>query len=60
MWTNAALARAIRQQGIAQRRRSFTFTPAPMPRPAQQAHLSVDEEPRRQPDVVRTESVLQD
>ena len=44
MWTNAALAQAIRQQGIAQRRRNFTFTPAPLPRV--QPHAEKKEEPR--------------
>jgi hypothetical protein len=32
MWTKPALARALRQQSLAHRRRNFTFTPAPLPR----------------------------
>jgi hypothetical protein len=32
MWTKPALARALRQQSLSQRRRNFTFTPAPLPR----------------------------
>jgi|GEM_PF-2898829 hypothetical protein len=31
MWTKPALARALRQQSLAHRRRNFTFTPAPLP-----------------------------
>jgi len=37
MWTKPALARAIRQQSLAHRRRSFTFTPAPLPRDVERA-----------------------
>ena len=37
MWTNPALARAIRQQSLAHRRRNFTFTPAPLPRDVERA-----------------------
>ncbi|HEU0168151.1 MAG TPA: hypothetical protein VFS62_10270 [Chloroflexota bacterium] len=37
MWTKPALARAIRQQSIAHRRRSYTFTPAPLPRDVERA-----------------------
>jgi hypothetical protein len=37
MWTKPALARAIRQQSLAHRRRSFTFTPAPLPRDIERA-----------------------
>lgn len=32
MWTRPALARANRTQSLAQRRRSITFTPVPLPR----------------------------
>ena len=35
MWTKPALARALRQQTIAHRRRNFIFTPAPLPRDAE-------------------------
>ena len=37
MWTKPALARAIRQQSLTHRRRSFTFTPAPLPRDVERA-----------------------
>jgi hypothetical protein len=34
MWTKPSLARALRQQSLARRRRNFTFTPVPLPREA--------------------------
>lgn len=37
MWTKPALARALRQQTVAHRRRNFTFTPAPLPRDVERA-----------------------
>jgi hypothetical protein len=61
MWTKPGLARALRQQGIAHRRRSFTFTPAPLPmeldRQAPPEPASKAESYRRQ---IRTEVVLSD
>jgi hypothetical protein len=61
MWTKPALARALRQQTVAHRRRNFTFTPAPLPREMERsaqepAHKA--EAPARQPS--HTEVVLSD
>lgn len=60
MWTKPSLARAIRQQSLAHRRRNFTFTPAPLPRsvesPAPEAK-QVESHPRRS---IQTQVVLSD
>lgn len=60
MWTKPALARAIRSQSLAHRRRSFTFTPAPLPRsaePAQADNKPAQTPPRR---AIQTQVVLSD
>ncbi|HLQ31313.1 MAG TPA: hypothetical protein VK457_01365 [Chloroflexota bacterium] len=61
MWTKPGLARALRQQSMAHRRRNFIFTPAPLPphleRPAA-AEASPKAEPRRPS--IQTEVVLSD
>ena len=61
MWTKPALARTLRQQSLAHRRRNFTFTPAPLP--ANSERQSVQDvpakaEPRRP--AIQTEVVLSD
>jgi hypothetical protein len=58
MWTKPALARALRQQSLAHRRRNFTFTPAPLPREPR-----AEEAPRTKPEVrpaIQTQVVLSD
>ncbi|HLG71242.1 MAG TPA: hypothetical protein VK009_12520 [Chloroflexota bacterium] len=60
MWTKPALARAIRQQTLAQRRRNFTFTPAPLPR---ELDVKAPAEPQARPELrpaIRTQVVLSD
>jgi len=60
MWTKPSLARAIRQQSLAHRRRNFTFTPAPLPRglEAKQPSEPRTAEPTRQ--TIQTQVVLSD
>ena len=63
MWTKPALARAIRQQSLAHRRRSFTFTPAPLPRDIERAaqEATRKNEPTSLPrQTVGTEVILSD
>ncbi|MBV9121346.1 MAG: hypothetical protein JOZ39_11620 [Chloroflexi bacterium] len=63
MWTKPALARAIRQQSLAHRRRSFTFTPAPLPRDIERAaqESTRKSEPSSLPrQTIGTEVVLSD
>lgn len=62
MWTKPALARALRQQSVAHRRRNFTFTPAPLPNDAKR-QIPIESAPqpesfRRQ--TISTEVVLSD
>jgi hypothetical protein len=62
MWTKPGLARALRQQSLAHRRRNFTFTPAPLPldldrQAPPEAPAAKAEAYRRQ---IRTEVVLSD
>ena len=58
MWTKPSLARALRQQSLAHRRRNFTFTPAPLPREERPAIEPVRKaEPRP---AIQTEVVLSD
>ncbi|MGH2363026.1 MAG: hypothetical protein ACRDHX_00025 [Chloroflexota bacterium] len=54
MWTTPAVARAIRQQALAQRRRNFVFTPAPLPRsgPRPATHDECDARLQREPSEV--------
>ncbi|HVA26030.1 MAG TPA: hypothetical protein VMW62_16780 [Chloroflexota bacterium] len=57
MWTKPALARALRQQSLAHRRRSFTFTPAPLPHEARMPAAT----PKLEPAVkIQTQVVLSD
>ncbi|HUZ78302.1 MAG TPA: hypothetical protein VMV93_12050 [Chloroflexota bacterium] len=48
MWTTPAVARAIRQQALVQRRRNFVFTPAPLPRSASRPATQDDRDFRLQ------------
>ena len=60
MWTKPALARAIRQQSLAHRRRNFTFTPAPIPR---ELDVKAPPEPSSKAEprpAIRTQVVLSD
>ena len=60
MWTKPSLARVLRQQSLAQRRRNFTFTPAPLPRAAETAPPEIkssESQPRRS---IQTQVVLSD
>ncbi len=60
MWTKPALARALRQQSVAHRRRNFTFTPAPLPR---EIEVKVEPAPVAKPEpqrTIRSQVVLSD
>jgi hypothetical protein len=61
MWTKPALARALRQQSLAHRRRNFTFTPAPLPRELEMK--AVEPAPAAKPEpqrTIRSQVVLSD
>ena len=60
MWTKPALARALRQQSVAHRRRNFTFTPAPLPREARQPRAEDAPHPQEPRPVIQTQVVLSD
>lgn len=60
MWTKPALARAIRQQSLAHRRRNFTFTPAPLPRTAEPAAAEAKTAQNAPRHAIQTHVVLSD